>query len=350
MKISVKVGLFFFVPALFTSFCVLAQEKPFVVEGTVQGANGKTIGLFKVDNSTKVGEAVISNNHFELKGSADGISVFALSLKDSGFPIFIVSSGGDTIRIRTSMQTYPTAEISGNAQTMAMQDYQKEFDPLVTLAKKINAESSAVNFSDSTAVADLQQKANAFNQQMLSTGIAFVQYHPDAIASVFALMNEMHTMQPQQLINLFNSLTDNVKTSRYGKIAGTDFQLMAATAVGAVAPDFTMNNTKGEPVSLSSFRGKYVLLDFWASWCTYCRAENPNVVKAFNAYKNKDFTVLGISLDNSREGWLIAIRQDNLPYTEVSDLQGWSNAAALLYNVYSIPANFLIGPDGKILA
>lgn len=350
MKIRLKAGLLLMASALFISLSLFAQEIPFVVKGTVQGANGKAIALFSVDNSKRVAESVISNNHFELTAKANSVSAFALSLKDSGFPIFIVSSGGDTINIQTTLETYPSAEISGNAQTMAMQEYQKEFDPLVAVAKKINAESSAVNFSDTAAVAALQQKANNFNQQMESTGIAFVQYHPDALASVFVLMNEMHTMQPQQLINLFNSLTDNVKTSRYGKIAGTDFQLMAATAVGAVAPNFTMNNTKGEPVSLSSFRGKYVLVDFWASWCEYCRAENPNVVKAYNEYKNKNFTVLGVSLDNSRDGWLTAIRQDDLPFTEVSDLRGWSNNAAQLYNVYSIPANFLIGPDGKIVA
>lgn len=345
-----KVGLMLMIPALCISLGLQAQEKTFIVEGTVQGANGKAIALFSVDNSKKVAESVINNNHFELRGNANGISVFALSLKESGLPIFIVSSGGDTIHVTTSLQKFPASDIAGNAQTIAMQEYQKEFDPLIALAKKINAESSAINISDSSAVAALQQKANDFNQQMESSGIAFIQYHPDAIASVFVLMNEMHTMQPQQLINLFNSLTDNIKTSRYGKIAGTDFQLMAATAVGAVAPDFTMNNTKGEPVSLSSFRGKYVLVDFWASWCEYCRAENPNVVKAYNEYKDKDFTVLGVSLDNSRDGWLTAIHQDDLPFTEVSDLQGWSNAAAQLYNVYSIPANFLVGPDGKIVA
>lgn len=350
MRIPVKAGLLLITSFLCISLYSQAQEKTFVIKGTVQGADGKTVTLFNIDNSQKVDAGIIQNNQFELRGKANGLSVFALSLKDTGFPIFVVSSGGDTIGIHTSIKTFPLAEISGSPQTSTMQEYQKEFDPLVALAKKINSESSSVNSSDSAAVAALQQKANTFNQQMAGTGVAFVQYHPESLASVFVLMNEMHTMQPQELLTLFNSLTDDIKGSRYGKITQTNLELMAATAVGAVAPDFTMNNTKGDPVSLASYRGKYVLLDFWASWCTYCRVENPNVVKAYNAYKTKDFTVLSVSLDNNRDGWLIAIRQDDLPWTQVSDLQGWSNAAALLYHVYSIPANFLIGPDGKIIA
>lgn len=350
MRISIKVGLLLIAPSLCISLSLQAQEKAFVVKGTVEGGNGSTVTLYNVDNSKKEDAGIIHTNQFEIKGKANGLSVFAVSLKSEGFPILIVSSGGDTISINTSMNTFPKAEITGNAQTMAMQEYQKEFDPLVALAKKINNESSTVDENDSSAVTALQQQANDFNQQMESTGIAFVQYHPEAVASVFVLMNELHTMQPQEMLTLFNTLTDKVKNTRYAKIALTDINLMAATAVGAVAPGFTMKNTKGEPVSLSSFRGKYVLVDFWASWCTYCRAENPNVVKAYNEFKNKNFTVLGVSLDNSREGWLTAIRQDDLPFTEVSDLQGWSNAAALLYHVYSIPTNFLIGPDGKIVA
>ena len=105
----------------------------------------------------------------------------------------------------------------------------------------------------------------------------------------------------------------------------------------------------GTPVKLSSFRGKYVLVDFWASWCGPCRAENPNVVKAFNRFKDKNFTIVGVSLDNNRDRWVAAVKQDNLQWTQLSDLKGWSNEVAQQYNVRAIPANFLIDPKGRII-
>jgi peroxiredoxin len=121
-------------------------------------------------------------------------------------------------------------------------------------------------------------------------------------------------------------------------------------AVGQPAPDFKQNDTAGHPVSLSSFRGKYVLLDFWASWCGPCREENPAVVSAYGKYHPRGLEILGVSLDQKEDSWKKAIRADKLTWTHLSDLQYWNNAVAKLYGVQGVPQNFLIDPGGKIIA
>ena len=124
----------------------------------------------------------------------------------------------------------------------------------------------------------------------------------------------------------------------------------SAPTIGSMAPDFTMNDTEGKPFTLSQLKGKYVLVDFWASWCGPCRGENPNVVAAYNQFKNKNFTILGVSLDENKEKWLQAIKADKLKWKQVSDLKGWENATVSLYGYDGIPYNVLIDPQGKIIA
>jgi peroxiredoxin len=133
-------------------------------------------------------------------------------------------------------------------------------------------------------------------------------------------------------------------------IATPDQQEARGIQVGATAPEIVLPTSGGKEVTLSSFRGKYVLVDFWASWCGPCRGENPNVVAAFNKYKDKNFTILGVSLDNDKDKWESAIKKDNLTWTHISDLKGWESIAARDYQVQSIPANFLVDPQGKIVA
>ena len=125
---------------------------------------------------------------------------------------------------------------------------------------------------------------------------------------------------------------------------------MEKIQVGSVAPDFTLPDVDGNPVSLSSFRGKYVLVDFWAAWCPDCRKENPNIVAAWEKYKDKNFAVLGVSLDRNRDQWLAAIEKDKLAWTQVSDLKFWDSDAAVLYCIRWIPMSFLIDPEGKIVS
>lgn len=159
-------------------------------------------------------------------------------------------------------------------------------------------------------------------------------------------------LTPDEQEAILNKLSPAATHNKVADALRYTIRTQRLTGIGRTAPDFTQNDTAGKPVSLQSFRGKYVLLDFWASWCAPCRRENPNVVKAFNQYKDKGFTVLGVSLDQAgkKEAWLKAIHDDGLTWTHVSDLQYWNSAAAKLYDVKAVPANFLLGPDGAILA
>lgn len=151
---------------------------------------------------------------------------------------------------------------------------------------------------------------------------------------------------------MFATLSAKARKSKAGTAFAARLEKAQKTGIGQMAPEFAQADTSGNMIRLSSFRGKYVLLDFWASWCVPCRAENPTVVKAYQQYKDKGFTVLGVSLDkpDARDRWLKAIADDQLTWTQVSDLKFWNNEAAKLYGIQAIPQNYLIDPSGKIVA
>ena len=240
-----------------------------------------------------------------------------------------------------------------------VQDYNAYNDfiqkqPQLAGRKELYAQANeAYKKGDTLLLAQLRPRLVAVDSLQGVFSRQWVDAHPQSAISAYVLYSQLRfkcSLAEQEAIlsKLSPAARNNALAAQIQHSIETD----KLTGIGRTALDFTQTDTAGRPVALKDFRGKYVLVDFWASWCHPCRQENPNVVKAFAAYKDRNFTVLGVSLDqpNGKEKWLKAINEDHLTWTQVSDLKFWNNAVAKQYDIQSIPANLLIGPDGKIIA
>ena len=254
-------------------------------------------------------------------------------------PIMVKGSKADLKNIR----------ITGSASHTDFEQFRDTFNPLVA---QLNAAAMEVNKENDQAKKQaLMKNYEAAVAQMKSAIEKFVSQKNNSHVSPFLLyISGQFYDDPIFLDRQYQALSANIKSTTMGKSLAEYIAYNKVGAIGSEAIEFVQNDPSGNPVSLSSFRGKYVLIDFWASWCRPCRIENPNVVKAYQKFNNKNFTILGVSLDQDKDPWLKAIEKDGLTWTQVSDLKGWGNEAGQLYRVQGIPQNFLIGPDGKILA
>ena len=334
---------------LFLAFLpsLLFAQSQFTVTGNITGlTEGAVVRINNVNDNGLVAQANVSKGSFEIKGAIPEPGLYWITMgKEQAQHVFLENS---SITITGTTKDLKNMQVKGSQSHKDFEQFRNVFNPLVG---EFNAVVAQINKTDNDKKREQLMVSYDSLLKRIDTEVAsFIKNRSSSFVSPFLLYITAQMLDdPMVLEQRYNSLAENVRTSLIGKSLADFIAFNKVGAVGTDALDFTQADPEGNQVSLSSFKGKYVLVDFWASWCGPCRRENPNVVKAYNKFSAKNFTIFGVSLDKEKEAWLKAIKNDGLNWTQVSDLQAWNNSAAVLYNVQGIPQNFLIDPNGKIV-
>ncbi len=337
---------------LLSPLAIMAQVTPkgFTIEGKLEGfADGTEILLYKNGENVEMAKAKLLKGKFVLKGTVkEPVLCFLIPGGEKAIEVYVENA---FISFKGKKVQPPVYKIEGSASHNDFDAFVKSFLPM---AQQLSSLANTINTTMPGADRDKLTVTYNNAQAGLQTAIdKFVKDKPKSIVVPF-ILNVTYSFNEDivMLENRFNSLDEKVKQTEAGNQLKEFIKESKVGAVGTDALEFSQPDTTGAAVSLSSFRGKYVLVDFWASWCGPCRAENPNVVENYKKFSPKNFTVLGVSLDRpgQKEKWVNAIHEDSLTWTHVSDLQFWNNSVALLYNIKGIPQNILVDPAGKIVA
>jgi len=338
---------------------------------SIKGKAGKTPApakaylTYTVDKKATTDSADVVDGKFKFKGEVKDLTnaTLLLDYKGTGYLNLDRKQKQDvvglylekgTIKV-TSTDSLAKAKVTGTKTNLDNAEFKAYMKPandkinavMVEYNKATPEQRKSKEFMDG-----FMAKYNPVQKDQTELLKTFVKTHPDSYMSVTNLTTLVgYNPEYADAAPAFNGLSARVRNTTAGKKYAERLEKWKATGIGQMAPEFAQADTAGKMVSLSSFKGKYVLIDFWASWCGPCRAENPNVVKAYNAYKDKNFTVLGVSLDQpgAKDKWIEAIHKDGLNWTHVSDLKFWDNEVSSAYGIQAIPQNYLLDPTGKIV-